>query len=71
MLATKETVLEMEDVSMARVRCVRCGEHIGHFRIVVPDGVHPRAWKKKVERELKLLDKEHESLCQARIHDTM
>jgi len=66
MLATKETVLEMEDVSMARVRCVRCGEQIGHLRIVVPEGIKSAAWKKKVRRELALLDDEHELLCQAR-----
>jgi|HubBroStandDraft_4_1064222.scaffolds.fasta_scaffold1571184_1 hypothetical protein len=66
MLATTDTVLEMEDVSMAKVRCSHCGEQLGRLQLVAPEGEDARAWEEKVQGELDLLADEHESLCPSR-----
>ncbi len=63
MLATTDVVLEMEDVSMAKVRCSLCGEQLGRLQLVAPEGEDTRAWEEKVQGEFDLLADEHESLC--------
>jgi hypothetical protein len=63
MLATTDIVLDMENASMAKVRCSHCGEQLGRLQITAPEGEDARAWEEKVQGELDLLADEHEPLC--------
>ena len=58
------TELEMENESIAIVRCARCHERIGRVQVRAPaEGEDPRVWCDEVRGELEVLSREHDLLC--------